>query len=158
MSTLANAWLPSETAPPADDEEPLEVAWRVLGAFAVGIAIMQLLAALAAGETLPAFLWAIALGATVAGTAAWRGSSPRGPLGVIGGSATVLVWLGLAIQASPQPMLVALGMAGLSAVMTRHLIAVDTGQTSATTDVPNGSGSGRSRAWIEDDREGFLQA
>lgn len=143
--------LPLPAARPVDGDEALEAAIHALAALAAGIAAVQLMSAVVFHDVVPAVFFAAALLAT--GACAFVGErSPlrRGAFSV-GGSATAIVWLTMLPQAEGKTMLVVLGMAALSAALTR-LWLVGTGPARADTYARPPAPVG----WIDDDLEGLL--
>ena len=69
----------------------------------------------------------------------------------------MLVWLSVLPQAPGQPMIVALAMAGVSAVVTRRLLVGD-GESSEQTTHRTPTGGAPVIGWIDEDREGVLAA
>jgi len=149
--------LPLPAARPLEGEEALEAATHALAALAAGIAAMQAFLAVVAGEALPAAFFAAALAATAACAFVPDGSRARRAAFLAGGSASVLVWLAVLPHASGPTMAVVLGMAGVSAVVTRQLLV---GEPESSEDVGGGMAPAAEPpvGWIEDDREGVLTA
>ena len=146
--------LPLPAARPLEGEEALEAALHALAALAAGIAAMQAFMAFVVGESLPAAFFTAALLATGACAFVSDRSRARRAAFLIGGSASVLVWLAVLPQAPGQTMAVVLLMAGISAFITRRVLVGDgePREMAATPDAIAAAPVG----WIEDDSEGTL--
>ena len=147
--------LPLPAARPLEGEEAVEAALHALAALAAGIAAMQAFMAILVGDSLQTAFFTAALVATGACAFVSDRSGVRRPAFLIGGSASVIVWLAVLPQAQGQTMAVVLAMAGISAFITRRVL-VGEGEprevTPATSPVPVAPAVG----WIEDDREEML--
>jgi len=149
MSWVEEA-LPLPAARPVDGDEPLEAAIHALAALAAGIAAVQLMLAVVLGEPIAAAFFIAALLATGACAFVGEGSARRRVAFVAGGSATVLVWLAVLPQAPAHSIVVVLGMAGVSAAVTRHLLTEGSDRRPGVR--PTASIAG----WTDDDVEGEL--
>lgn len=145
--------LPLPAARPLEGEEALEALLHALAALAAGIAAMQAFMAFVVGQSLPAAFFTAAFVATGACAFVGDRSRARRTAFLAGGSASVLVWLAVLPQAQGQTMAVVLAMAGVSAAVTRRLLAGDeprSGQLAA------GPVAAAAAGWIDDDSEGTL--
>jgi hypothetical protein len=145
--------LPLPPARPVEADEALEAAIHALAALGAGIAAIQLMSAVVFGDVLPAVVFAGALVATGACAFAGEGTSFRRAAFVLGGSATVLVWLTVLPQAEGQSALVVLGMAAGSAALTRRWLAGTGPRARPAYDGPRAAPPD---GWIEDDLEDVL--
>lgn len=141
--------LPLPAARPVDGQEAVEAVIHALAALAAGMAATQLLTAFVFGQLLAAVFFAAALLATGACAFVSEGSGLRRPAFLVGGCATVLVWLSILPQAPGQPTIVVFAMAGVSAAVTRQLLISDDGQPRAAVATNLAL---RPAGWIEDDR------
>jgi hypothetical protein len=148
--------LPLPAARPLEGEEALEASLHALAALAAGIAALQAFMAFVVGAPLPAALYTGALLATGACAFVSDRSRLRRGAFLVGGSGSVLVWLAVLPQAQGQTMVVVLVMAGLSAFVTRRMLAGDRERQppAAHAFAPPTEAEG----WIEDDREEALAA
>ena len=147
--------LPMPAARPLEGEEALEAAAHALAALAAGIAAMQAFMAIVVGEAIPATFFAAALAATAACAFVSDVSRLRRAAYLVGGCATVAVWLAVLPQASGHTMAVVIAMAGVSALVTRRLLVGDA--ESSTPPVARGPAAVEPPVgWIEDDDEGVL--
>lgn len=152
MSWVDDA-LPLPAARPVEADEVLEAAIHALAALAAGIAAVQLMSAAVFGELLPAAFYAATLVATGACAFVGEATPFRRGAYLLGGSATALVWLTVLPQAQGQSALVVLGMAAISAALTRRWLSRDAplaGRAPEATRVEPAAG------WIEEDREDVL--
>lgn len=140
---------------PLEGEEALETAAHALAALAAGIAAMQLLIAIVMGNALLAAFFAAALLATGSCAFVGEGRPWRRASFLAGGCASVIVWLSVLPGAAGSTAAVVIGMAGLSAVITRQLLA---DETEPSRDVTVVSAKTAPVGWIEDDLEGSLVA
>ncbi len=148
--------LPLPAARPVEADEALEAAIHALAALAAGIAAIQLMSAIVFRDVLPAAFFVAALVATGACAFVGERTSFRRTAFVLGGSATALVWLTVLPQADGQSALVVLGMAAVSAALTRSWLARMAVPASARL---GGTPVGPVPAgWIEDDREEMLSS
>jgi hypothetical protein len=135
-------------------DEALEAAIHALAALAAGIAAIQLMSAVVFRDVLPAAFFAAALVATGACAFVGESTSFRRTAFLLGGSATATVWLTVLPQADGQSAVVVLGMAAVSAALTRAWLARMAVPASARVD--DSSPGVASVGWIEDDREEML--
>jgi hypothetical protein len=145
--------LPMPAARPLEGEEALEAAAHALAALAAGIAAMQAFMAIVVGDSVPAAFFAAALAATAACAFVSDESRLRRAAYLAGGCATVAVWLAVLPQASGHTMAVAIAMAGVSALVTRRLLA---GEAEVAAPTASASLVGPPVGWIEEDSEGEL--
>ena len=145
--------LPLPAARPVEADEALEAAIHALAALAAGIAAIQLMSAVVFRDVLQAAFFATALVATGACAFVGERASYRRGAFLLGGAGTALVWLTVLPQAEGQSALVVLGMAAVSAALTRQWLAA---VAPAPVRIPDARRVSPADGWIEDDREDVL--